>query len=140
MSEDCSSNTICKIIKTKKTHMPIATLAIVLLLSTCLVVPSSVYAEDDHSHEKGKKDNNGNGDKDKNPTCDNEKYEKQCDDIAADKRDVAHDEAAIDKAQSDITKDTAKGQTNDVTKDQAALDKANADLVVDTADLTSDLA
>ena len=119
--------------------MPLATLAIVLLLSACLVVPSSVYAEDDHSHEKGKKDRDG-GHEDKNPTCDSEKYEKQCDDIAADKRDVAHDEAAIDRAQSDITKDTAKGQTKDVIKDQAALDKANADLVADTADLTSDLA
>jgi hypothetical protein len=76
LSKDCSSNTICKIIKTKKTYMPLTALAIVLLLSACLVVPSSVYAEVDDSHEKGKKDN---GDKDQNPTCDSEKYEKQCD-------------------------------------------------------------
>jgi hypothetical protein len=133
--------------KTKK-MLPLATLGIVLLLSACLVVPSSVYADegnknskdnDDHSHEKGKKDNDGKGDKDKNPTCESEKYEKQCDDIAADKRDVAHDEAAIDRAQSDIAKDQAKGQTKDVIKDQAALAKANADLAEDTADLTSDL-
>ncbi len=128
-----------------KVMLPLATLTIVLLLSACLVVPASVYADDgknndDKSHEKGKKDDGGNGDKDKNPTCDSEKYEKQCDDIAADKKDVTKDEAAIDKAQSDITKDIAKGQTKDVAKDQAALAKAQADLAADTADLTADLA
>ena len=147
MSENCSSNNICKVIKTKK-MLPVATLAVVLLLSACLVVPSFAYADDDHgkkgtrdnddSHEKGKKDGDDK-DKDKNPTCESEKYEKQCDDIAADKRDIAHDEAAIDKAQSDIASDTAKGQTKDVIKDQAELAKANADLAADTADLTSDL-
>jgi hypothetical protein len=131
-----------------KVMLPLATLTIVLLLSACLVVPSSVYADDgknskdndDKSHEKGKKDGDDKGDKDKNPTCDSEKYEKQCDDIAADKKDVAKDEAAIDKAQNDITKDIAKGQTKDVAKDQAALAKAQADLASDTADLTADLA
>ena len=56
--------------------MPFAALAIVLLLSGCLVVPSSVYAQVDYSHEKGIKDN---VDTDQNPTCDNEKYEKHCD-------------------------------------------------------------
>jgi hypothetical protein len=122
--------------KTKKI-MPVATLAIVLLLSAALVVPSSVYAEGDESHEKGKKDGD---DKNKTPTCESEKYEKQCDDIAADKRDVAHDEAAIDRAQNDIVTDTAKGQTKDVIKDNAELAKAQSDLAADTADLTADLA
>ena len=132
--------------KTKK-MMPVATLAIVLLLSACLVVPSLAYADDDHgkkdardnddSHEKGKKDGD---DKNKTPTCESEKYEKQCDDIAADKRDIAHDEAAIDKAQNDIVTDTAKGQTKDVIKDNAELAKAQSDLAADTADLTADLA
>ena len=135
--------------KKRKIRTPLAALAIVLLLSASLVVPSLAYAEnddegkkdskhnDDESHEKGKKDGDDNN---KNQTCESEKYEKQCSDIAADKRDILKEEAQIDKAQNDIASDTAKGQTNDVIKDTAALAKAQANLAADTADLTADLA
>ncbi len=72
--------------------MSLATVAIILLLSAALVVPSLAYADSDHgkknskdnnddkSHEKGRKDKD-NHDKD-NKHCehqDDDKYKHHCD-------------------------------------------------------------
>src|SRR6266849_2345668 len=129
-----------------KMSMLLAIIPILVLLSGVLVVPLSAYAENDHnekdndkSKSNDRKDKDDDKDKGKHSTCESEKYEKQCNDIAADKRDVAHDEAAIDRAQHDLDKDKTEHH-GDVAKDQKALNKAKADLAKDTADLTADLA
>jgi hypothetical protein len=80
--------------KTKKTYLSLATLAIVLLLSAALVVPSLAYADGDHgkkdsrgnddkSHEKDRKDKGDHHDKDNHHKhCehqDDDKYKHHCD-------------------------------------------------------------
>ena len=132
--------------------MSLAIIPILVLLSGALVVPLSAYADNDHNEKNNDKSksndrkdrdggNNqqGHDDNQKHSTCESEKYEKQCNDIAADKRDVASDEAAVDRAQQDLDKDKNE-HPGDVAKDQKALDKAKADLAADVADLTADLA
>jgi len=134
--------------KTKKTSISFATLTVVLLLSAVLVVPSLAYADgnngktnskdNEKSHEKDRKDkDNNNNDNNKGTDCNSKKYDKECDDIAQDKKDVAHDQAAVDKATQDLAKD--KLHHGDIKSDMKALAKANADLAKDSADLADDL-
>ncbi len=136
--------------KTKKTSISFATLTVVLLLSAVLVVPSLAYADSNNgktnskdnekSHEKDRKDkdNTNNNNDNKSTDCNSKKYDKECDDIAADKRDVAHDLAAVDKATQDLAKDKLHHH-GDIASDVKALAKANADLTKDSADLADDL-
>ncbi|HYL67332.1 MAG TPA: hypothetical protein VEU72_09330 [Nitrosopumilaceae archaeon] len=131
--------------KTKKTSISFATLTVVLLLSAVLVVPSLAYADSDHgktnsrdndkSHEKDRKDKDDNNNK--GTDCNSEKYDKQCDDIAQDKRDVAHDQKEVDKITADLAKDILHHEKT--TSDLKALAKATADLAKDSADLADDL-
>ena len=131
----------------------LAIIPMLILLSGALVVPLNAYADDGHNEKNNnhnekdndksksndRKDKDDDKDKGKHSTCESEKYEKQCNDIAADKKDIANDEAAIDRAQHDLDKDKNEHH-GDVAKDQKALDKAKADLARDVADLTEDLA
>jgi hypothetical protein len=73
--------------------MSLATVAIVLLLSAALVVPSLAYADDDHgkknsrdnddkSHEKARKDKDHHDKDDHHKHCehqDDDKYKHHCD-------------------------------------------------------------
>ena len=80
--------------KTKKMYVSLATVAIVLLLSAALVVPSLAYADSDHgkkhskhnhdkSHEKDRKNKDELYDKDNHSKhCehqDDDKYSHHCD-------------------------------------------------------------